>query len=72
MVQNAANMWPIDKQKYFLTFEDNKQKKSSLELQGLKPHNPIHSGQQHVSRFSTHFSKLVNIYQMMSIFFFGK
>ena len=30
MVQNAANMWPIDKQKYFLTIEHNKQKKNRL------------------------------------------
>ena len=57
MVQNAANMWPIDNQKYFLTFEHNKQKKiiSWRELQGLKPHNPDHSGQQHKLVFDPFF-----------------
>ena len=32
MVQNVANIWPIDNQNYFLTFEHNCHKKLLPEL----------------------------------------
>ena len=43
---------------------------SSRELQGMKPYNPNHSGQQYQLVFDPFFkTSSPNIYQMMSIFF---